>query len=282
MPFFCIFSSMKTILLSFFLSLSFFISAQKPFVIGEIKELSSKILNEKRILNIYLPEGYDKDTAHYSVIYLLDGGADEDFIHISGLVQFNSFEWISRIPKTIVVGISNTDRKRDFTFPSTVKEEQKKYPTTGGSGKFISFLESELMPFIKANYKINSNATLIGQSLGGLLASEILLKKPTLFDHYMIISPSLWWDNGSLLNYKTDALKSLPNKIRVYIGVGKEGKGLGITNRTMEEEAKLLEQKISSSDHKNIISKYDHLPEEDHATILHQAAMNAFKWLYLK
>lgn len=273
---------MKLRVFLFFLVLSLCLKAQKPFVIGEIKEVQSKILNEQRTLNIYLPEGYDKDTAKYSVIYLLDGGSDEDFIHIAGLVQFNSFEWINRVPKTIVVGISNTDRKRDFTYPSTIKEEQKTYPTTGGSEKFISFIETELIPFIKANYKVNTNATLIGQSLGGLLASEILLKKPALFSHYVIVSPSLWWDNGSLLNYKSDLLKSASNKTSVHISVGKEGKGLGNTNRTMEEEAKLLSQKVEALKNKNIKVKFDYLPEEDHATILHQAVINAFKWLYIK
>ncbi len=68
----------------------------KPFVLGVIDEIQSKELGEKRILNIYLPEGYNKDdTTKYPVIYLLDGSADEDFIHIVGLVQFNSFEWIN-------------------------------------------------------------------------------------------------------------------------------------------------------------------------------------------
>src|SRR4051812_3726016 len=61
----------------------------KPFVLGVIDELQSRELGEKRVLNIYLPEGYGKDdTTKYSVIYLLDGSADEDFIHVSGIVQF--------------------------------------------------------------------------------------------------------------------------------------------------------------------------------------------------
>src|ERR1039458_2813532 len=69
----------------------------KPYVLGVIDELQSSELGEKRILNIYLPESYNQDdTTKYPVIYLLDGSADEDFIHIVGLVQFNSFEWINR------------------------------------------------------------------------------------------------------------------------------------------------------------------------------------------
>ncbi|HEX8279046.1 MAG TPA: alpha/beta hydrolase-fold protein [Segetibacter sp.] len=71
------------------------LSTTKPFVLGVIDEIQSAVLSEKRILNIYLPEGYNKnDTTKYPVVYLLDGSADEDFIHVVGLYQFNSFPWI--------------------------------------------------------------------------------------------------------------------------------------------------------------------------------------------
>ena len=175
----------------------------KPFVLGEIIELQSKVLSEKRILNIYLPQGYNpNDSINYPVTYLLDGSADEDFIHVVGLFQFNNFSWINRVPKSILVGIANVDRRRDFTYPSTIAENQKRDPTSGKSANFISFIESELQPFIEKIYKTNNSKTIIGQSAGGLLATEILIKKPKLFNKYIIISPSLWWDNGSLLNGK--------------------------------------------------------------------------------
>src|SRR3982751_5287496 len=102
------------------------VSTTKAFVLGVVDEIQSKELAEKRILNIYLPEGYQQnDTTKYPVIYLLDGSADEDFIHIVGLVQFNSFEWVNQVPKSIVVGIATVDRRRDFTFPTTIDEDKK-------------------------------------------------------------------------------------------------------------------------------------------------------------
>jgi predicted alpha/beta superfamily hydrolase len=100
----------------------------KPFVLGVIDEIQSVKLGEKRVLNIYLPEGYDKnDAVKYPVIYLLDGSADEDFIHVVGLVQFNNFSWINRVPKSIVVGIATVDRRRDFTYPTTIEADKKLY-----------------------------------------------------------------------------------------------------------------------------------------------------------
>ncbi|MDB5232369.1 MAG: esterase [Chitinophagaceae bacterium] len=247
----------------------------KPFILGVIDEVQSSVLAEKRILNIYLPEGYNKnDTTKYPVTYLLDGSADEDFIHVVGLYQFNNFEWINRVPKSIVVGIGTVDRRRDFTYPTSIASDKKKYPGSGHSDKFIQFIEKELQPFIEKKYKANSSKTIIGQSLGGLLATEILLKKPSLFNKYIIVSPSLWWDNGSLLAQPSTTLQeSFLQMTGVYIGVGKEG-------RVMEVDANLLAEKIKNTKNKNVTVYFDYLPQEDHATISHQAIFNALRMLY--
>lgn len=251
-------------------------SQTKPFVLGVTDELYSKQLSEKRILNIYLPEGYNvNDTVHYPVIYLLDGGADEDFIHIAGLVQFNSFEWIKRVPKSIIVGIANTDRKRDLSFPTSIAKDKATYPTTGGSAHFIAFIKDELQPYIQQHYKTNANKTLIGESLGGLFATEVLLKEPSLFNTYILVSPSVWWDNDSLLKLKPAAIHQ---RTTIYIAVGKEGKTPGAVPRIMEEDAKMLYDKLKAL--KNIKAYYDYLPNETHASIGHQAVLNAFKLVY--
>jgi len=254
----------------------------KPFVLGVVDVLQSAMLGEKRILNIYLPAGYDKnDTATYPVTYLLDGSADEDFIHVVGLFQFNSFSWINRVPKSIVVGIATVDRRRDFTFPTTIKKDKKSYPTTGHSDKFIAFIEQELQPFIEKKYKINAEKTIIGQSLGGLLATEILVKKPSLFNRYIIVSPSLWWNNGSLLNEVSSiTTNSFFQKTDVYIGVGKEGLTPTDSARVMEVDANLLAEKIRAVKSKNVNVFFDYLPQDDHATIMHQAVFNALKILF--
>ena len=244
---------------------------RKPLNIGESVTFESTILNEKRLLNIYLPNGYSNDSIQkYPVIYLLDGSIDEDFIHISGLVQFGSFSWIKMIPQSIVVGISNVDRKRDFTFPTTNKKDKKDFPTTGGSENFINFLEKELQPFIQKLYKTDNTKTLIGQSLGGLLATEILFKKPDLFDNYIIVSPSLWWDNESLLDYKPQNFTSTKS---IYIAVGKEGK-------IMETDAKNLYEKLKPLEKGNSHIYFRFLEEQDHGDVLHLATYQAFEKIF--
>lgn len=257
-------------------------AAAKPFVLGVVDEVQSKELNEKRVLNIYLPEGYNaKDTAKYPVIYLLDGSADEDFIHIAGLVQFNSFPWINGVPKSILVGIANTDRSRDYLFPTNIAHDKKLAPSAGGSAKFISFIEKELQPFVEKNYKANAEKTIIGQSSGGLLATEILLTKPALFNKYIIISPALWWDNASILKKDPATLQAgLTKKTTVYIGVGKEGLTPSEENHVMEVDANLLAEKIINLKSKNLQVFFDYLPQETHATSLHPAVFNAFRLFY--
>jgi len=276
-------SALSILYLIFCTTLSFAQSSSaKPFVLGVIDEIQSEQLAEKRVLNIYLPEGYSKnDTLKYPVIYLLDGSADEDFIHVVGLVQFNTFPWINRIPKSIVVGIANIDRRRDFTYPTTLEEDKKRYKTAGKSENFIAFLEKELQPYIESNYKTSNSKTIIGQSLGGLLATEILLKKPTLFNKYIIISPSLWWDNLSLLKQSSLLLEeSFKQKTDVYIGVGKEGLAPSDIPHVMEVDANLLVERIQSTKSKSVNVYFDYLPQEDHATVTHQAIFNAFRLLY--
>lgn len=253
----------------------------KPFVLGEIHELQSAILSEKRILNIYLPEGYNaSDTAKYPVVYLLDGGADEDFIHITGLYQFDSFQWINRVPRSIIVGIANTSRRRDMTYPTNDTAARRRYPEAGHSDKFISFLQQELQPYIQKKFKTTSSKTIIGESLGGLLAAEILLKNPKLFNNYIIVSPSIWWNNGSLLNLSSPILQEgFSQKTIVYIGVGKEGLTSGNPPRMMEADANWLADKIKNTKSKAVTVYFDYLPQEDHATIMHQAVFNALRMM---
>lgn len=246
---------------------------QTVFTLGVVDTIHSVELSETRTLNIYLPDGYSPDSsADYPVIYLLDGSDNEDFIHVVGIVQF--LNMIEVMPKSIVVGIANVDRRRDFTFPTSIEKDKKAYPTTGSSDRFISFIEKELEPHIQNKYKTSRIKTIIGQSLGGLLATEILLKKPFLFDNYIIVSPSLWWNNESLLTAAPGRLNkySIRNK-HVIISVGAEGK-------EMEEDAKKLSQILRSSGIDSL--KYLFLPKEDHLTILHNSVYKSFELLYPK
>ena len=204
------------------------------------------------------------------MIYLLDGSRDEDFIHISGIVQFGSFNWINILPESIVVGIGNVDRNRDFTYPSQNKLDQKEFPTSGRSENFIAFIEEELQPFIDSSYRTTEMKTVIGQSLGGLLVTEILFRKPNLFDNYVLVSPSLWWDDERILGRDLTSFGSIKS---VYIAVGKEGE-------LMERTAKELFEKLKKNLPENTSLYFEFLEDKTHGDALHIAAYSAFEKIF--
>lgn len=261
--------------------LPFAAQAQKTISIGNSYEIQSTQLNEKRTINIYLPDGYSDSTAKkYDVIYLLDGGVDEDYIHFCGLVYYFSYPWLKALPQTIVVGIANKDRQRDMSYPSTVMKDKKRWATTGGSAKFMDFIEKDLMPYVEKNYRTNGNKMLVGESFAGLFACEVLMKRPAMFDNYLIISPSLWWDNGSLLKYQPALTATVPaTKTKVYIAVGKEGLGLSEEPHVMEVDANVMADKIQAINNKNVQVDFDYFPEYDHASMGHFGMYQGLKRL---
>ena len=119
-----------------------------------------------------------------------DGGMAEDFVHIAGLVQVSVGNQTMR--PFLLVGIENTERRRDMTGPTQNAGDRRIAPRVGGSAAFRKFLREELMPQIKQHYRTTSETAVVGESLAGLFVVETLLREPDLFDTYIAIDPSLW------------------------------------------------------------------------------------------
>ncbi len=194
--------------------------------IGKIENFRSKILNENRKLWIYYPDTYAQyhDTSkRYPVIYLLDG--DANFGTVVGIVHnLSQVNGNSVCPEMIIVGILNTDRTRDFT-PTRTQIDPPYFDSlsarrTGGGEKFISFLEKELIPYIDSSYPTQPYKMIIGHSLGGLLAMEILVDHPKLFNAYICIDPSMWYDKGRYLKtVKKKLSETKYSHTRLYLGI---------------------------------------------------------------
>ena len=246
-----------------------FAQAQTPIAFGQSYELTSETLGEQRTLNVLLPTEYADSTAKsYPVVYLLDGATDEDFFHAAGLLRY--LDDHEMMPPAILVGIANVDRKRDFTYPSSDPRDQENFPTTGGSAKFIVFLHDELPAFVDTTFRTTDHKTLVGQSLGGLLATEILLQHPGHFNDYVIVSPSLWWDKEWLCR-SMDSLVAELDVVpeRLFVSVGEE---YPVMVRGSRRLARLMTGKTAVT--------YKPLPDEDHNTILHEALYRAFDGWY--
>lgn len=187
----------------------------KKIIIGNIDSIQSTILKEKRRILVHVPGDGDIHTKQrYPVIYLLDG--DDHFSSVVGILQFLSRNMVC--PEMIVVGISNTDRMRDLT--PTHLDNVAGFKTSGGVENFISFIEKELIPYIDSQYPTEPYKMMIGHSLGGLTAIQILLHHTNLFNSYICIDPSMSWDNQTLLK---ESRKVLANKqfqgVSVFLGI---------------------------------------------------------------
>ena len=186
-------------------------------VIGRVDSIYSSIIGEERKIWVYVPGGSNDflfSQKHYPVAYLLDG--DAHFYSVMGMIQqLSEVNGNTICPEMIVVGIPNTDRSRDLT-PTHV-EPGGTYNFQGSSGggeKFTSFIEKELIPHIDSLYPTAPFRMMIGHSLGGLMVVNTLINHTDLFNAYLAIDPSLWWDNQKLLKRAESILyqKKFENK----------------------------------------------------------------------
>ncbi|MDP3495315.1 MAG: alpha/beta hydrolase-fold protein, partial [Hyphomonadaceae bacterium] len=126
--------------------------AGRQIVLGRGYEIASTALGETRQVNVYVPADYATSEKSYPVLYLIDGGVDQDFIHIAGLSQHASISGSFR--EMIVVGIATQDRRRELTFPANNDDTlRKEYPTHGESAKFRAFIASEVKPWVERSYR---------------------------------------------------------------------------------------------------------------------------------
>lgn len=180
------------------------VSAQTKIEIGEKHQLFSTILNESREYWVALPKNYN-DTVYapekYPVVYFLDG--DRHFHSLTGIQDFLREGAYASVPEMIFVGILNTNRGRDLTPTKVVKSQlgnRFSFPKSGGNENFMNFIETELMSKINSTYRTNGYKIFIGHSFGGLTVLNTMLSKRNLFNSYIAIDPSVWWDNSYVLN----------------------------------------------------------------------------------
>lgn len=244
-------------------------SAPVPLVIGETFSLRSEKLGENRRINIYFPPGFNaKSETKLPVLYMLDGGMAEDFLHVAGLIQVSVGNQTMR--PFLLVGVENTERRRDLTGPTNQADDKKIAPRVGGSEAFRTFLKTELMPTIRKKYRTTEETAIIGESLAGLFVVETFLLEPGLFDFYFAFDPSLWWNKEKLLNEAPQKLKSLNLKGKTIFLAYSSQPDLAKTAQRLG--AVLNEAKIEGLKHQILP-----LTGETHDTIYHPAALQAFR-----
>lgn len=204
-------------------------AAPEPVVLPrtELRRLHASANGVEYELKIALPDGYDESNARYPVVYTLDS-------EYSFAITRNILDHLSRrgdIPAAVIVGIGypgdegyRRNRTRDYT-PTHVPVGgygPRHQAFSGGGQRFREFLERELVPFIDRLYQTTDRRILVGHSYGGLFASWTALTRPALFQGYIVVSPSLWYDEGLVFSVERQ-LATMPEAdlpVRMYLAVG--------------------------------------------------------------
>ena len=250
----------------------------KPIVFGQQFLIDSKIYGEKREVNVYVPDLPDWADGVFErplpVLYLIDGGTDQDFFHIAGLAQLPLLN-AERQPM-IVVGIKTHNRRPEISYLAKDPRYQIEFADwqTANGDDFRHHIESEVMPLIEEKYQ-TGRKVLMGESLAGQFVLEIFMRNPDLFDDYISVSPSLWWDDRFLAKNALSFLKNhgLSDR-RLYLTMADEG---GTMQKGLEELLIALDQGAPEG----LQVKYvDRRQEDRHSTIYHHSARDAFLWLF--
>ncbi|CAM4385782.1 hypothetical protein SAMN06265348_11426 [Pedobacter westerhofensis] len=265
-------------------------------IIGKVDSLHSRILNEDRKIWIYLPSSasdikYQKQ--HYPILYLLD--AESHFSSVTGMIQqLSEINGNSVLPEMIVVGIPNKDRTRDLTPTNALTgPEGKKYPMfkkSGGGEKFVAFIEKELMPHIDSLYAPSPQRSIIGHSFGGLTVMNIMIHHPELFNQYVAIDPSMWWDSRKLLKETPSAMtdKKLLGK-SLFLGIANTmasgmdtTKVLSDTTGDTEHIRAILalNKVIRNHSGSGLQYSYKYYKDDDHGSVPLIAEYDALHFLY--
>jgi predicted alpha/beta superfamily hydrolase len=233
-------------------------------ILGKTISLQSKVLGEERQIMVYVPGGYDQTTTKYPVLYLLDGRAH--FQHASSTVQFLSRN--GRMLQMIVVAIVNVDRTRDFT-PTNMENR----PKSGGSKKFIAFMQDELFPYIEENYRTVPYRLLEGHSLGGMFSIHVLFEYPEMFQAHFAMSPYIMWDENYVLNGAINKLQEpMEFKNYLYITLGNEQNYV----EPLSKFTSLLETKKP----KGLEWHYTVMEKDNHGTVPLKSLYNGLETLY--
>ncbi|MEC5158609.1 alpha/beta hydrolase [Chryseobacterium sp. MP_3.2] len=239
-----------------------------PIPIHDQFTINSKKVGETRIINVWTPPDYKTNTDALPVMYMADGGIkDEDFPHIANTLA--ELVKTKKIPPTILVGIANTQRRKDLTGPTEIEKDKEIAPLVGGSEKFSAFIKEELFPEINKRYRTTNEKSIIGESLSGLFVVEVFLLTPEMFDNYIAFDPSLWWNDQYLVKTAKEHFEKLSASEKRLWFAG---------SADMSETVGKLSDILKVEDLPNLKWKYSPEPKEKHSTIFRGTKEKAIIW----
>ncbi len=250
----------------------------------EVRDIRAPALKRDYQLYVALPDSYRQGNKRYPVLFVTD--ANYAFPVVRNIAQrLNKHAGMEEV---IVVGLSyaNGDggvysRRRDYTPTTPRKHDYRsdmpgRQPAFGEAKAYGQFISGEVFPFIASNYRVNmQRKVFIGHSYGSLLGLQFLLTEPRTFEHYILGSPSLWYDAGIMFEREqayAASHKDLPASVFFGIG-GLEKLAAGKKRSRAEEDADMLadvrefDGKLTSRKFPNLKTRLRVFEDEDHASV---------------
>lgn len=190
----------------------------EPLTIGTSYLLTTQ--DAERRINVVTPPAYEAQTeAKFPLVIVLDGGLKQDFYLTLGMERWNQL-W-QRSEAAIFVGVETIDRQRELLPATSDKAEQERYPTAGNSAAFRKWLADTVLPLLRAEYRTDGRAFLIGESAAGHFVVETWVDRPDMFDGYAALSPSLQWNDQALS--KRFAAQNKGQRPPLFLSLADEG-----------------------------------------------------------
>ncbi|MBK9470962.1 MAG: alpha/beta hydrolase [Burkholderiales bacterium] len=254
----------------------------EPIVIGSMHRIQSSVYGNEQLITVRLPRGYADDPARtYPILFSVDGGPEQDFELLAGIAA--EAEFSTSFEPFILVGIRTDDRYKQLTPaltrlpPERLREAFGERMVPGGADTFRSYLARDVIPWATTRYRTDRKI-LTAASLGGLFVLDTFLQSPEMFDDYIALTPSLWWDDGRIVDEAAKALaRHGPSDRRLYFTMGDEGVG----NRTGPWLSQLVSTFENQAPEGLKWAFVDRSGSEEHRTMALTGWLDAMRTLYL-
>lgn len=261
----------------------------------EVHVLPSKASKRAYQVWIDLPDAYAKSKKNFPVVFVTDPQYAFTLTHgVRHLLGRRG----QNIEDFILVGLSMPQgediamgRSRDYTPTNPLLRDKDKRdsntygaPTYGDAETYRNYLESEVFPFIAKHYRADmQRKVLVGHSYGALFASYTLFTKPSLFQTYILGSPSFWFDQHSILQIEAQYAKQHTDlKARVIMFAGSfETKGKGdryYKDTDLTGDMLRLQKRLKSRHYPSLEVEAKVLADEDHFTVFPNLLGRGLLW----
>lgn len=225
---------------------------------------------------VSLPASYaTSPNRRYPVLYVTD--ADYAFPIIRQIARRVNLDG-PVIEEFILVGLSyskgdsgTVSRNRDYT-PTPNGPSRASSLLHGEGAAYQAYLKTQAIPFIENRFRAEpTRRVLLGHSYGGLLGAQIMFTDPSLFQAYVLGSPSFWFDKRHIMTMEAEYARThrdLSANVFMYMG-DYEVPGDSRRNSTVDMvgDMRTMEQVLTSRSYPNLRVRSVVLADEDHLTV---------------